>query len=31
LTPSAVANNATENTRKSQTSQNVQKAWWHIW
>jgi hypothetical protein len=31
LTPSTVANHAVENTRKTQTTQNLQKSWWHIW
>jgi hypothetical protein len=31
LTPSTVANNAAENTRKTQSTQNLQKAWWYIW
>jgi hypothetical protein len=31
LTPSTVANHAVENTRKTQATQNLQKAWWHIW
>jgi hypothetical protein len=26
-----VANHAVENTRKTQTTQNLQKSWWHIW
>ena len=31
LTPSTVANNSAETTHKTQTTQNLQKAWWHIW
>jgi hypothetical protein len=31
LTSSTVANNAADTTRKTQTSQNLQKAWWHVW
>jgi hypothetical protein len=29
LTPSTVANNAAENAHKAQSTQNLQKSWWH--
>jgi hypothetical protein len=31
LTSSTVANNAAENTHRTQAAQNLQKAWWHVW
>lgn len=31
LTASNVASHAAENNKRMQTTQTLQKAWWHIW
>jgi hypothetical protein len=31
MTATALANNAAENNKKAQATQNVHKAWYHIW
>ena len=31
MTATTVANNAAENNKKTQNTQNLQKAWWHFW
>jgi hypothetical protein len=31
LTAATMANNAAENNKKVQTTQNLQRAWYHIW
>ena len=31
MTATTLANNAAENNKKAQATQNVHKAWYHIW
>jgi hypothetical protein len=31
MTATTIANNAAENNKKVQATQNVHKAWYHIW